>query len=354
MDNVISYIFAVLFQANITPMTSFPVSSSILSASHLAAFVQAQYHLSPATTCRLLKAGINHVYLITDGSAKFIFRVYSLHWRLVSEIEAEIRLLNLLKDNHIPVSYAIATPAGNYILEVPAPEGTRLAVLFSYANGEKALNFSPDIHFGVGAAMAKMHLLTHNLSLNRVVYTSDVLAMQPLPLIRTFLGADTEEMHYLTAVAAYIKEVYDHAAVTTVRRGVVHFDIWYDNMHFTDDGDITLFDFDFCGNGLLCHDLAYYILQLHSTEREEAVLQLKKDSFLAGYESVTKISDDEKRLIPALGLASYLFYLGIQCLRYDNWSNTFLNEIYLKRFTNLLLKKWGEHHGLLYRDGKVG
>ena len=119
-------------------------------------------------------------------------------------------------------------------------------------------------------------------------------------------------------------------------------DIWFDNMNITDDGNVTIFDFDFCGNGWLCNDIAYYILQLHSTEKDEAERELKKQSFLAGYESITPISAEEKRVLPMLGVALYFFYLGIQCQRYDNWSNVFLNEVYLKRFINLLVKKYFE------------
>ncbi len=113
-----------------------------------------------------------------------------------------------------------------------------------------------------------------------------------------------------------------------------------------DEEEVTLYDFDFCGNGWLCYDIAYYILQLHSTEKDENECELKVNAFLKGYESITKITHDEKRLLPVLGVSLYFFYLGIQCQRFDNWSNTFLNESYLKRFINLLVKKYFEKNKL--------
>jgi hypothetical protein len=48
-----------------------------------------------------------------------------------------------------------------------------------------------------------------------------------------------------------------------------------------------------------------------------------------------------------LGVSLYFFYLGIQCQRYENWSNSFLNEVYLKRFINLLVKRYFEETGLV-------
>ncbi|MOA08421.1 homoserine kinase [compost metagenome] len=120
-------------------------------------------------------------------------------------------------------------------------------------------------------------------------------------------------------------------------------DIWFDNLNIDENNEITLFDFDFCGNGWLCTDIAYYILQLHNIEKyEEKEYQPKVNSFLKGYESVIKISDEEKRLLPALGVSMYIFYLGIQCQRYENWSNQFLSENYLKRFINGLIKRYYE------------
>jgi len=123
-------------------------------------------------------------------------------------------------------------------------------------------------------------------------------------------------------------------------------DIWFDNLNIDKDKEVTIFDFDFCGNGWLCCDIAYYILQINSTEKDENECRLKTEAFLNGYESITKISNEERRLLPALGVSLYFFYLGIQCQRFDNWSNTFLNETYLKRFINLLVKKYFDKNNL--------
>ncbi|MDB5136609.1 MAG: aminoglycoside phosphotransferase [Mucilaginibacter sp.] len=89
-------------------------------------------------------------------------------------------------------------------------------------------------------------------------------------------------------------------------------------------------------------------LQLHSTEKDENECNLKVGAFLKGYESVNKLSNEEKGLLPMLGISLYFFYLGIQCQRFDNWSNTFLNENYLKRFINLLVKKYFEKNKIGY------
>lgn len=321
-------------------MQTFPVISSILSAKHLGALVQDVYGLKTGTICKLLKTGINHSYLIVDGETRFVFRLYSLNWRSQTEIQEELKLLNLLRDNKVQVSYPIATADGAYIQEIPAPEGIRYGVLFSFAEGEKMLNFGADLHYKVGETMARVHQVTHNLQLQRVNYTPQVVLQDSLEQLKEFLPTDTDEMQWMASTQKYLLGELSKADTGKLRQGVTHMDIWFDNFNITKAGNVTLFDFDFCGNGWLCFDIAYYILQLHSTEKVEIERDEKLKSFLAGYESVTKINDEEKHLLPMLGVSMYFFYLGIQCQRFDNWSNVFLNETYLKRFINLLVKKY--------------
>jgi Ser/Thr protein kinase RdoA (MazF antagonist) len=164
--------------------------------------------------------------------------------------------------------------------------------------------------------------------------------------LEKFLPRGSAEMDFMFAAQKYLLRELDVVDQNELRHGVVHLDIWFDNISIHEGAEITLFDFDFCGNGWLCYDIAYYILQLNSTEKDAMECQLKTAAFLSGYESITPISPEEKRLIPILGVSLYFFYLGVQCQRFDNWSNTFVNENYLKRFINLLVKKYFEKNKL--------
>lgn len=327
-------------------MHSFPVSSSILSAIHLAQFLREKYELSLSTTCRLVKAGVNHSYVVTDGTAKFIFRVYSLYWRTIGEIGEEIALLKRVKAEGIPVAYPIADATGIYIQELNAPEGERLGVMFSFAEGEKVLTFPADLHYELGKIMARFHQLTHNLNIARPTYTPQILLIDSLEKVKPFLPADSDEMQFLFVTQRYLLDEFARIDNSQTRQGVVHLDIWFDNLNIAKDGTITLFDFDFCGNGLLCLDVAYYILQIHSTETDVDEYYKKREYFLAGYEAITQISDEEKRLLPMLGESIYFFYMGVQCERFDNWSNVFLNELHLKRYINLRVKRWFDFNKL--------
>lgn len=328
-------------------MAHFPVTNSNLSALHLGLFLQEKYSLSKDTKCQLIRAGINDTYLVTDNLDKYVFRVYSLNWRTQTEIAEEIKLLNELKQNNISVSYPIADRQNNYIQTLNAPEGDRFSVLFTYAIGEKQHIISVETHFQIGQLMARLHKITENKKLNRVNYSPEVILIDSLKQISNFLSADTEEMTFMKSAQIYLLKEFENVNISKIRQGIVHLDIWFDNLNITDDNKVTIFDFDFCGNGWLCLDTAYYILQLHNIEKYEPKdYQPKVDSFINGYESITPLSAEEKRLFPMLGVSLYFFYLGIQCKRFDNWSNSFLNENYLKRYINGLVKKYYILHEL--------
>ena len=323
-------------------MTAFSVVSSILSPIDIATFVREKYSLTPNTTCKLLKTGINHTYRIDDDARAYIFRVYSYNWRTKDEIMEELNLLIFLQQCNISVSYPIADITENFVQTLNAPEGLRFAVLFSYASGHKILSYSRGVHFEIGKLMALFHSLTNGLEQKRDTYTPEILLSKPIEYIRQFLSDETDEMQFLIATQPLLEKELLNANSRLLRKGIVHLDIWFDNLNISNSNEITLFDFDFCGNGWLCLDIAYYILQLHSIEKDEIARADKMEAFFSGYETVEKISDEEKRLIPTLGVCLYYFYLGVQCMRFDNWSNTFLNEVYLKRFITVLIKNYYE------------
>ncbi|WP_428666270.1 phosphotransferase [Runella sp.] len=326
-------------------MNSFPVYDSRLSASHLGAFLQECYQLNDPIHCRILKTGISHSYLLNDGVNKRIFRLYSFNWRTKLEIEEELRLLNLLKDNGAPVSYPIADAQGNFIQEISAPEGLRYGVLFSFAEGQKIRIFTDEISFNVGAAMARFHKITQELALKRVTYNTDTLLFAPLQWAKTFFATDSETMTFVESTTYALASKFKEISRTNVRVGTVHLDIWYDNMHIDTNGNITLFDFDFCGNGWQCLDLAYFNVQLFNIEPDPEEYRRKLNRFFEGYETITKISDEEKGFIPYLAVSIWFFYLGIQCQRFDDWGNLFISEDYFKRFI-AIIQKWCIHHQL--------
>ncbi|MBC5837182.1 phosphotransferase [Flavobacterium muglaense] len=320
-------------------MTHFPVTSTTLSATALGQFAIEKYNLSANATCQLFRTGINHTYFITDNDHKYMLRVYCYNWRSKEEIEAEIDLLLLLKQNSTSISYPIADRNKQFIQDINAPEGLRHAVLFSFAEGGKMRFMDQATCFKIGVLMAQVHQITVDKSCNRVAYNPETLLKTPYKQALQHFPAENPEMQYLKTVCDRITQTFESVDHSEISKGIVHLDIWYDNMSITEESAITIFDFDFCGNGPLVLDVAYFCKQLFHIENNKVEYESKKEQFLKGYQSIRSLTVEELQLIPEAGAAIWLFYLGVQSQRFD-WSNVFLTENYLKLMYVARLKSW--------------
>lgn len=319
-----------------------PVMASTLEAETLGQFVAERYGYGPDSTCRLLRTGINHTYLFTDADQQAVLRVYSYNWRTRAEVEAELTLLTRLRAQGLGVSYPLADRTGALVQELAAPEGTRYAVLFSFAEGGKVRFLTPTACATIGSLMGHLHQLTAGQPLARPTYTPEVLLNQAYAAAQTFFADELPEMQYLRETSARLAQAFAAAGPAAAPAGAVHLDIWYDNMAITPQDEITLFDFDFCGNGPAVLDVAYFCKQLFHIEADPRQYEEKVAHFLNGYTRVRDLSVEEQQLLPAAGAAVWLFYLGVQVQRFD-WSNIFLSVNYLKMYVGRM-QAWLAYH----------
>ena len=326
--------------------STFPVTGSTLSGAAIAKLLRLKYNLGANSECKIFRTGINHLYVVTDGNKKYVFRVYTHNWRTRAEIAEELRLLNVLNASEIPVSYPIPDISGEWIQTLNAPEGERFGVLFSFAGGEKIVKFSPVAAYNVGVAMAEMHQITENIVLQRTTYSPEVFLVDSVRNITMLFGDTSSEMQFLQQLAGFLKVQFSQMDQSQLRQGAVHLDIWFDNLHFINKERVVFFDFDFCGNAWLVGDVAYFLFQLFNTHQGDQDFEIKAVEFMKGYTSVRQLCDEEHRVVPVVVLGIALFYMGVQCERFDNWSNIFLTEEHLKRYI-AMLKKWMGYHKIV-------
>ncbi|MCF8715282.1 phosphotransferase [Joostella atrarenae] len=318
-------------------MEVFPVIASTISAKELGDFVVEKYGLVGSYDCKLFRTGMNHTYYLSEGETKYVIRVYSHNWRSKSEIVEEIKLLNLLKDNNLSISYPLQDKSEGFIQEIEAPEGIRYVVLFSFAKGGKVRFMSNKTCYKIGALMARFHKLTEKSTIDRISYNQQSLFEAPYKKLKDFFSEELPEMQFIKEQVIAFKD----SDFKCSQIGIVHMDIWYDNMAVSDENEITIFDFDFCGNGWRVLDIGYFCNQLFNIGVDKEEYEVKKKNFLGGYKSISELPEQEIALIPKAGLAVFIFYLGIQAQRFD-WSNIFLSENYLKMYVGRM-KSWVDY-----------
>ncbi|WP_206197515.1 phosphotransferase [Terrimonas sp.] len=327
-------------------MTKFPVINSTLSENALCDYLQQKYNLTSITTCKLFRAAMNHIYVVTYGDIRYVFRVYTHNWRTKAEITEELRLLNHLKDNHNAVAFPIPYNLNELIHEFEAPEGKRYGVLFSYAKGKKTARFSAESSLFIGQTLAHIHKSAEHFTLNRITYDTKTLLEDPMLRIKAFFNTPSDEVKFLESLSEFLKHTLTAVDDSQLRKGAVHLDVWFDNLHIGEQNEITFFDFDFCGNGFLCFDVSYFLFQLLATNPDEKEYLVKAESFLNGYTKVSPISEAERRLLPYACLSIMIYYISIQCDRFVYWTNIFVNEDHLKRMVGNL-KRWIKYNDIV-------
>jgi Ser/Thr protein kinase RdoA (MazF antagonist) len=325
-------------------MNIFPTQYSTLSSPALKDKLQESYSLNNIT-CRLLIRNVSDTYILENESSKYIFKIYRNAHRKIEEINGEVELLNALKELGAQVSYPIKDINGSHVQAFNAAEGIRHGVLFSFAPGSVIYNMSDEQLDRVGKEMAVIHNITSGLDLNfaRKEYSLITTIIEPLKILKpAFIGLE-EEYNWLNNKAQVVMEKLQQFDLQQFSYGYCHYDFFPKNFHFTPDGKITFFDFDFAGKGYLAYDITsfyiHYFLEssFNKITREEADRAFNK--FVASYRKVRPLADQELEAIPYLGFAFWIFYLGFQYENFDDWSNTFFGPKFIKdRVT--LIKKW--------------
>jgi Ser/Thr protein kinase RdoA (MazF antagonist) len=249
-------------------MPIFPTQYSTLSAIALSDYLQHRYSLKN-TWCKLLIRNVSDTYVLESASSKYVFKVYRDAHRKIDEIKGEVELLTLLHEQGAEVSYPVADRDGQMLQQFEAAEGIRYGVLFTWAQGKVVYAMSSGQLNLLGKEMALIHNLTSTITLNyhRKPYTPDRTILNPLKTLKSAFAELIDDYNYLKTTSEAVIIRMDSYSPADFSYGYCHYDFLPKNFHFLEEEDITFFDFDFAGEGLLANDLFPYPLLFGSDLR---------------------------------------------------------------------------------------
>jgi Ser/Thr protein kinase RdoA (MazF antagonist) len=222
---------------------------STLAPAHVLAVLSKAYVIDELAGCQMLQRGLNDTYLLTTSTRRFIARIYRAD-RPQAEIRYELDLLTHLDNRGVPVASPLTARDGSLVQQIIAPEGTRNAVLFAHAPGAQ-LSWENEEHCRLaGRVAAAMHAagVEFTTAHRRRWLDLGYLIDQPLTLIKPFLIHRPADWRYLEELALRVRARIA-ALAPVLDWGPCHGDFGANNAHISEDGRVTLFDFDFCGPG---------------------------------------------------------------------------------------------------------
>ena len=256
-----------------------------------------EYDIGSPVECKLWKPSRNDTYFIKTADQRYILRIYQVQSRSLSDIHYELDLLNYLERKKNSISVPIARRDGSFIHPLPAPEGMRYAVLFTYAEGHRGPYPLEEAYSVIyGRALAEIHAGLDDFSSQhkRFQLHLDYLLDTPLQTILPLLENRPADSAYLRQLVDLLKTSLMSLPLTELEYGVCHGDSHGGNAHVTQDHKVTFFDFDDCGEGWRAFDLATFRWNLAINKQDDNIW----DAFLQGYRQRRAIREIDLTAIP--------------------------------------------------------
>ena len=313
----------------------FPTTKSFLSARALAQVLEAEYGLS-GVRCQLLTATLRDVHLVRSSTTRHVLYIYQLGHRSIDEIESEWAFVEYLAANGVPVAPAIRRKNGELALTFQAPEGKRYGVLTRFAAGEHLRQRPSSAAVeAYGHIIAQIHTLADAIpqTLNRPSIDLDKLMAQWIAAFAEEVPDREEDAAYLQESAAILLPRIRALPKTTPYYGLVHGDAIRANAQVSDDGQVTVLDFDLCGFCWRAYDVASYLAVIRDLPEE----QESEQAFLRGYQQIRPLDGVEKRALPVFEAVRAILSIGIPAMNIPHWGSAYLHAFLNQELNRLQL-----------------
>lgn len=284
-----------------------------VSDEELIAFVAA-YNIGEVTSCKGIAEGVeNSNYLLGTGKGSFILTLYEKRVN-PDDLPFFLGLMAHLAAKGIPSPTPLVDNTGAALGQLCG----RHAAIITFLEGMWPRRITPDHCAGVGAAMAKLHLAGADFAIKR----PNALSVQSWRPLLKASGAHVDEVKPgLGDLLA--RELDDLEAGwptedSGLPAGVIHADLFPDNVFFKGSALSGLIDFYFACNDVFAYDVAIG-LNAWCFEADGSFNVTKARRLLTAYGKVRDFSDAELAALPLLARGSAMRFL---LTRLYDWLNT--------------------------------
>jgi len=247
-------------------------------------------------SCRGGIENTNYFADTTDGAW-----VLTLFERLTeAELPFYLHLMKHLAGHHIPVPDPQADASGAILHTLKG----KPAAVVNRLPGQHHLAPDNAHAASVGTILARMHVAGADFGLHQPNLRGLVWLAETIPIVVPFL--DAERAALITDELAFQQQVAASAAHAALPRGVIHADLFRDNVMFEGDTLTGLFDFYFAGVDTFLFDIAVCLNDWCIDLESGRLVDERAAAFVAAYDAVRPLETTELRLMPALMRAAAL------------------------------------------------
>lgn len=271
----------------------------------------ADYGLGDVLGYKGIAEGIeNSNYLVTMTSGPYILTLYEKRVR-IEDLPFFLSLMDHLAANGVPCPVPVRTGNGDALRELAG----RPAALITFLPGFSTRSPTPIHCRAVGETLAMIHQAGEGMVLSRENGLG-VTSWRPL-LEASEDGADSLRPGLKAELDAAMSRLEDNWP-KGLPEGVIHADLFPDNVFFRHDHLSGVIDFYFACNDAFAYDLAVCI-NAWCFERDGSFNVTKARRLTAGYQSVRPLEDGEREALPILCAGAAMRFL---VTRLYDWLNT--------------------------------
>ena len=271
----------------------------------------ASYGLGDVLSCKGIAEGVENTnYLVATDRGRFILTLYEKRVN-PEELPFFLSLMEHLAARGLNCPTPVRDLDGRNLRELAG----RPAALVTFLEGLSVRRPSPEHCWEVGEALASLHLAAADFAGQR---RNGLGLADWRPLYRRF-EAEADRIRpglgaTIAAELTYLEAQWPKGLAT----GVIHADLFPDNVFFLHDQLSGLIDFYFACTDALAYDVAV-CLNAWCFEADGAFNMTKGQALLRGYNSVRPLDEAERSALPVLARGSALRFLLTRA--YD-WINT--------------------------------
>ena len=275
----------------------------------LEAFLEA-YDLGQVLSLKGIAGGVENTnYMLHTQAGSYILTLYE---KRVAEEDLPffVGLMDHLSNAGFPCPAPIRNRAGDALGKLCG----RPAAMVSFLEGMEVKHPTPDHCFAAGQTMAKLHASAEGFQITR----KNALDPSGWPELAQAAqsGADSVEPGLAKLITDELKFSQDNWP-TKIPAGVIHADMFKDNVFFLNETLSGVIDFYFACNDFLAYDLAVGI-NAWCFDDDLSFMPEHSAALLAGYGSERVLEAQEFKALPTLCRGAALRFL---LTRVNDWLN---------------------------------
>jgi homoserine kinase type II len=261
-----------------------------------------QYNINNFKDYKGITEGVENTnYLIKTSEQDYILTIYE---KRVDENDLPffIKLLSYLSENKFPCPKPIANKNNEKINRIK----NKNAALVTFLNGQSKNKITSEECFEIGKITAQLHEITKKFDINR----KNNLSIENWESIfeKTIKHKIDLDESIIKKTKNYLNFLKDKWP-KNLPQGIIHADLFPDNIFFTNNKVSGIIDFYFACNDFFAYEIAICINSL-CFDNNSTFNMTKAKNLIDGYTSIRTLSEDEKKYLPILSMgAAMRFFL---------------------------------------------